>query len=288
MKRVLIAFLLILSSLYVKASAELIIDYSAATVVDDLSVERNLLIKSSNTGVYDITMRPLDDSLLSMDGKVRIPLENVYINNFNEDIFFKYNESSYLFRGMEIGSVAKNIVAKIRDYGLVPAGTYNLNFEVEAIDSATQVVDSRNTFNLQFIVPVIQEMIFEAKSPTITIGIDEVLDTNKKFCSDTNPMIYIKSNADWELIVRNDSAEPSVGNYFIRTISASNNVTKRLEDRVQLDKGQEIVIARGKAPSYKEYVTVEYSVESADNKMLAPGEYRNDLKFILKEIGEFN
>lgn len=265
--------------------AMVIIDYQGDTVVRQKNVERNLIINSDDDRVYDIALRPLDNVLSNLDGSVTIPLENVYINNTREDVYLRYNEYSNLFKDLTMCGVAKNMTAKIRDYGMIPAGIYNLNFEIQATDAETQEIASMSTFNLQFIVPVVQEVRVNAESPQITVGASDLFNPLKRINNETSPTININSNANWELSVNCDNLGEAKGNYYIRTISASSHVFERLQERVLLEQGKEIIIAKGKAPADNEFVSVEFSLVSADGKYIPAGSYENRVKYILREEG---
>ena len=260
-----------------------IIDYQGDTVVRQQNIERNLIINSDDGGVYNIAVRPLDDAVRSSDGKVSIPLNNLYINNTREDVYLRYNEYSNIFDGLTMGGVAKNMTAKIRDFGMVPAGTYSINFEVQATDVDTNQIASTTTFNLQFIVPSIQEISLHGEVPKITVGASDAFEKNKKITNETSPLVYINSNCDWELSVNADNFGERAGNYYIRTVTASANVGERLQERVLLQEGKEIILAKGKAPANNEYVSVEYSVETKDGKFIPAGNYDNKVRYILRE-----
>ena len=260
-----------------------IVDYQGDTVVRQQNIERNLIINSDDGGVYNIAVRPLDDAVRSSDGKVSIPLNNLYINNTREDVYLRYNEYSNIFDALTMGGVAKNMTAKIRDFGMVPAGTYSINFEVQATDVDTNQIASTTTFNLQFIVPSIQEISLHGEVPKITVGASNAFEKNKKITNETSPLVYINSNCDWELSVNADNFGERAGNYYIRTVTASANVGERLQERVLLQEGKEIILAKGKAPANNEYVSVEYSVESKDGKFLPAGNYDNKVRYILRE-----
>ena len=260
-----------------------IVDYQGDTVVRQQNIERNLIINSDDGGVYNIAVRPLDDAVRSSDGKVSIPLNNLYINNTREDVYLRYNEYSNIFDALTMGGVAKNMTAKIRDFGMVPAGTYSINFEVQATDVDTNQIASTTTFNLQFIVPSIQEISLHGEVPKITIGASDAFNKNKKITNETSPLVYINSNCDWELSVNADNFGDRAGNYYIRTVTASANVGERLQERVMLQEGKEIILAKGKAPANNEYVSVEYSVETKDGKFLPAGNYDNKVRYILRE-----
>ena len=260
-----------------------IVDYQGDTVVRQQNIERNLIINSDDGNLYNIAVRPLDDAVRSSDGKVSIPLNNLYINNTREDVYLRYNEYSNIFDGLTMGGVAKNMTAKIRDFGMVPAGTYSINFEVQATDVDTNQIASTTTFNLQFIVPSIQEISLHGEVPKITIGASDAFNKNKKIANETSPLVYINSNCDWELSVNADSFGDRAGNYYIRTVTASANVGERLQERVLLQEGKEIILAKGKAPANNEYVSVEYSVETKDGKFIPAGNYDNKVRYILRE-----
>ena len=262
-----------------------IVDYQGDTVVRQQNIERNLIINSDDGGVYNIAVRPLDDAVRSSDGKVSIPLNNLYINNTREDVYLRYNEYSNIFDALTMGGVAKNMTAKIRDFGMVPAGTYSINFEVQATDVDTNQIASTTTFNLQFIVPSIQEISLHGEVPKITIGASDAFNKNKKIANETSPLVYINSNCDWELSVNADNFGDRAGNYYIRTVTASANVGERLQERVLLQEVKEIILAMGKAPANNEYVSVEYSVETKDGKFLPAGNYDNKVRYILREAG---
>ena len=262
-----------------------IVDYQGDTVVRQQNIERNLIINSDDGGVYNIAVRPLDDAVRSSDGKVSIPLNNLYINNTREDVYLRYNEYSNIFDALTMGGVAKNMTAKIRDFGMVPAGTYSINFEVQATDVDTNQIASTTTFNLQFIVPSIQEISLHGEVPRITVGASDAFNKNKKITNETSPLVYINSNCDWELSVNADNFGDRAGNYYIRTVTASANVGERLQERVLLQEGKEIILAKGKAPANNEYVSVEYSVETKDGKFIPAGNYDNKVRYILREGG---
>ena len=282
MKKTLITTLLAFSScLFVKADASMvIIDYQGPTLVQQNTIEQNLLINSDDGGLYDIALRPLDDALRNTDGTVVIPLEHIYINNTHEDVYFRYHEYSTLFRGLEMGGVAKNMTAKVRDFGMVPAGIYNLNFEIQARDSETQNIASVSTFMLQFVVRPEQSLSFAGEEVAINVDAKDAFAKNKKITTSTNPIIHINSNVNWILSVNTDRFGENAGNYYIRTIASSAQVNERLQERIQLYPDKEIVIAKGKAPSNNEYVSIELAVEGKDGKILKAGNYYNNLRWI--------
>ena len=285
MKKLLITALFAFCLSAPSEASYVIVDYQGDTVVRQQNIERNLIINSDDGGVYNIAVRPLDDAVRSSDGKVSIPLNNLYINNTREDVYLRYNEYSNIFDALTMGGVAKNMTAKIRDFGMVPAGTYSINFEVQATDVDTNQIASTTTFNLQFIVPSIQEISLHGEVPRITVGASDAFNKNKKITNETSPLVYINSNCDWELSVNADNFGDRAGNYYIRTVTASANVGERLQERVLLQEGKEIILARGKAPANNEYVSVEYSVETKDGKFIPAGNYDNKVRYILREAG---
>ena len=264
-------------------ASTVIMDYQGETVVQQQSVERNLLINSDDDGIYNIAVRPLESELRSNDGKYVIPLSNLYINNTHEDVYLRYNEYSNLFYNLQMGGIAKNMTAKIRDYGMVPAGIYSMNFEIQATDVETGSIASMTTFNLQFIVPVKQEINLHSEVSEINITAENAFKKNQKIVNERSPMVYINSNTDWVLSLRADDLKEDVSNYYVRTIASSPKVNERLQEKTLITPGKEIIIAKGAAPSNNEYVTVEYSIESKDNKVIRAGKYDNRVKYILRE-----
>lgn len=274
-------------ALFLTAQAEaslVIIDYQGDTVVRQQTIERNLIINSDDGAAYNIAVRPLDEAVRSSDGKVSIPLNNLYINNTREDVYLRYNEYSNIFDGLSMGGVAKNMTAKIRDFGMVPAGTYSINFEVQATDIESQTIASTTTFNLQFVVPVNQEISLHNEIPKITVSAADAFNKSKKVTTETFPMVYINSNCDWELSINADNFGDTAGNYYIRSVSSSSGVTERLQERVLLQPGKEIILAKGKAPADNEFVSVEFSLETKDGKFIPAGNYDNRIKYILREL----
>lgn len=285
MKKALITLLIfILTALWTVSDASMVImDYQGDTVVHPYGIERALLLNSDDGRNFDIAVRPLDECVSRNDGKVQIPLENFYINNNTEDVYMRFNEYSYLFKNIVMGGVPQNITARIKDYGMVPSGVYNMMLEVQAIDSQTQAVVFNTNFNLQFIVPVIQSMSFHNVKPRIMVGAENAFAKNKKVASETAPMLYINSNTDWVLTLNTDNLDTTVGNFYVRTVSASSNVNERLQERVLLLPNKDIVIAKGTAPSNNEFVSIEYSIESKDGKIFPAGSYHNRFRYRLSE-----
>ena len=284
MKKTLITTLIVAFMAITQADASIVImDYQGETIVRPNSIERNLLINSDDGGVYDIAIKPLEDALTRSDGEVRIPLEYVYINNTHEDVYMRYNEYSYIMRHAVMNGFAKNLTMKVRGYGMIPAGTYNLNIEIQAIDPETRTVEGTSVFNLQIVVPKVQDISFHGATANINIGPNNAFIRNQKIAADSAPMLYINSNCDWVLKLDTNNFSDDAGNYYVRTISASSNVRERLQERVLLTPGREIIIARGKAPANNEYVTIECSVEGKDGDIIRAGNYMNRLKFRLSE-----
>ena len=146
------------------------VDYLGSTVSYPMGVERNLMINSDDGGEYDIALRPLEDAFVRSDGKVRIPLQYFYINNTHEDVFMRYNEFSTIFKRVVMDGMPKSMVAKIRGYGMIPAGVYNMTFEIQGVDSDTQIVKLSSSFNLQFIVPVEQSFGYQSERSRINVS----------------------------------------------------------------------------------------------------------------------
>lgn len=281
MKKLLLLFFILF--IFPCAKAEVAFDCIGNVIYSDTGVEQQLLVKSNGNNNYDIAIRPLDDFLTDSEGKHKIPLDSIFINNGTEDIFLKYNSLSYLYTALK-GGKSRVLTAKIRDFGIVPKGNYNLNLEILQLNSDTQNTIHSSSFILQFIVPSYQKLSFYERNPQIKVGIDNALQKNKQFNSEKYQQVYITSNSDWvlsvktgDLLINNDS------NYFIRATGASNNVKDYIKERYRLEPNREIIIAKGNANSHNEYVSIEYSVENSDNHFLKPGEYVDNIKFVLRE-----
>ena len=283
-KKLITTFITFTMLVLLRADAGMVVlDYNGPTVVNQTSIERSFIINSNDGGEYDIAFRPLDTVVRSTDGKYTIPLENFFVNNTREDIYFRFNEYSTIFNRLEMGGISRNLTAKIKDFGMVPAGVYNLNVEVQAVDSDTHLVASMSNFMFQFIVPKVQDISFHGAEAAINVNAKDAFEKNKKITTDGTPMAYINSNCDWSLWINTDKFGEGAGNYYIRTVSASPAVYERLQERIQLYPDKEILVAKGKAPSNNEYVSFEFAVEGKDGKIMKAGEYQNNLRFILRE-----
>ena len=179
--------------------------------------------------------------------------------------------------------VPRIMTAKIKEHGIVPAGTYSINFEVQAIDIETRDVASTSTFNLQFIVPILHELNTYNEEPKIVISAKDAFKSSYRIANEISPMIYIRSNTDWILSLDVTEFDDSIGNYYVRTTSASNKVTSRLTEKALIVPDREIILARGKAPAQNEFVAVEFSIENREGKVIPAGNYMNTIKYILRE-----
>ena len=179
--------------------------------------------------------------------------------------------------------VPKNMTAKIKECGVVPAGTYSLLLEVQATEVGTNEVVSMSTFNLQFVVPILHELNFYSEDIKITVSSSDAFKPSHKTSSETAPMIYIRSNTDWILSIDTTEFGETIGNYYVKTTSASSNVTSRLIEQALIVPNREIILARGKAPADNEFVAVELSVENPANGALKASEYVNRIKYVLRE-----
>lgn len=284
MKRLLLTTLiaLVLSCVSVQASM-VMLDYFGETHVTSNNIERTLIVNSDDGKSYNIAIRPLEEAISSTDGKTLIPLEYLFINNNREDVYLKYNEYSNVIWGTVMEEIPRNMTAKIKEYGIVPAGVYSINFEVQATDTETREIVSTSMFNLQFVVPVVHELNTYAEEPTIRIGADNAFKKNYKIVNEVSPTVYIRSNTDWVLTLDTSDFDNSICKYYVRTTTGSNKVTSRLQERAQILANREIILARGKAPAQNEFVTVEFSVENNADKVIPAGNYIHKIKYILRE-----
>lgn len=284
MKKILLTTILMTALTCVRANASMVmIDYFGETLVTSNNIERTLIVNSDDGKLYNIALRPLDDAIVSADGKTSIPLEYLFINNTREDVYLKFNEYSNIFWGTAMDGTPRNMTAKIKNYGIVPAGVYSINFEVQAIDIETQDIACISSFNLQFIVPVVHELNTYSDSPKINISADNVFKKNFKVTNETSPMIYIRSNTDWILSINAKDFENAPAKYYVRTTAASSKVTNRLTEQALITPDREIILARGKAPAENEFVAVEFSVENPDDEPIKAGNYVNTIKYILRD-----
>ena len=224
------------------------------------------------------------DFVKALKSKTSIPLEYLFINNTREDVYLKYNEYSNVFWDATMDVAPRNMTAKIKNYGVVPAGTYSITLEIQAIDIETQSVATTSSFPLQFEVPTFHELNTYSASPEIKVSVGDAFTKNKKIKNEVSPMIYIRSNTDWILSIDTTDFEKAEGRFYVRTESASSKVTSRLQERALITPDTpEIIIARGIAPAENEYVAVEFSLENPDGSYIPAGEYNYKVKYILKE-----
>ena len=284
MKKYLITSILTLMFACVPTDAAIVLlDYFGETHVTSNNVERTLIVTSDDGRSYNIAMRPLEEAITNSDGSVSIPLEYLFLNNTREDVFVKYNEYSNVIWGRTMEEIPRNITAKIKEYGIIPAGIYSINFEVQATDVETNEIVSNSSFNLQFIVPVVHELNTYSNEPQIKVSVEDAFKRNHKIANEISPMIYVRSNTDWVLTLDTTDFDTSIGNYYVRTTTASDKVTSRLQEKALIVPNREIILARGKAPAQNEFVTVEFSIEGINGNIIPAGNYVNKVKYVLRE-----
>ena len=283
MKKVLFTSLLSLILCLCANASPISIDYQGETVVEQSVVERYLLINASDDSSYTIALKPLLESLTNTDGSVSIPLDNLYINNMTEDVYLRYDQYSYIYSNVTFDGVPKNMIAKIRGFGSVPAGTYKMDFQIEATNNDTGATTT-SQFTLTFIVPVSQSVTLPAQAPKITLSASDAFNTSQKVVNEASSLLYINSNCNWELSINTENLGDTAGNYYVRTIAGSDTVTERLIEEVLLTPAQTFVIAKGSPTiSNAATVSIEYSLESKDENFIRAGSYENKIKYVLKE-----
>lgn len=285
MKKLVVTALILCAGVFLQSAdaTMIILDYQGDTIVTSNNIERTLLINSDDGGNYFIAIRPLEEYVSNSDRSIQIPLQYFYINNNKQDIYFRYNEYSNVFYDANMGGIPRSMNAKIKGYGIVPAGTYSINVEVQATDIETRQIVSTTVFNLQFNIMPYQELNLYSEEPLITVGAKDVFVKNRKVATESAPMVYINSNTDWILSIDPKDFGEMAGNYYVRTIAGTSRVTNRLQERALITPGREIILARGKAPAVNESVSVEFSVEGKDGKFIPAGNYVNTIKYILRE-----
>lgn len=259
------------------------IDYIGETYVTSNNVERSLIVNSDDGTFYNIAVRPLEETITNSDGTVSIPLEYLFINNTKEDVYLKYNEYSNIFFGAEMDGIPRNMTAKIKNYGIIPAGVYNILFEVQATDIETQEISATTSFNLRFVVPAQHELNTYAETPRIVVGASDVFKKSNKVPNEIAPRIFIRSNTDWILSLDTTGFEDAEASYYVRTTSGSAKVTSRLQEYALITPGKEIILARGKAPAENDFVTLEFTIENPEAGIIPAGNYTHRAKYILRE-----
>lgn len=284
MKKLLLTSLIVTALSCLSADATMItVDYIGETYVTPNNIERTLIVNSDDGRAYNIAMRPLEEAITNYDGTVSIPLQYLFLNNNKEDVYLRYNEYSNVFWGTAMDGVPRNMTAKIKNYGIVPAGTYKILFEIQATDAETGEVAVMSTFNLQFVVPIVHELNLYSGTSNITVSASDVFKKGQRIANETSPMIYVRSNTDWILSLDTTDFGETAGDYYVRTTAASGKVTSRLQERAKITPDREIILARGKAPAENEFVAVEFSVENPPKGAMKAGNYVNRAKYILRE-----
>ena len=284
MKRLLLTTFTAITLACAPSDASMVVfDYIGETYVTPNNIERTLLVNSDDGKSYNVAVRPLEEAITSHDGKFSIPLEYLFINNTREDVYFKYNEFSNVLWHQDNNGAPKNMTAKIKNYGIVPAGTYSIMLELQATDIQTGEIASASSFNLQFIIPIVHELNTYSETPKIVVSAKDVFKKSQKITNEVSPMVYIRSNTDWVLTLDTTDFGDAIGDYYVRTTAGSAKVTSRLQERAKITPDREIILARGKAPAENDFVTVEFSVESPANDVLRAGDYVNRIKYVLRE-----
>lgn len=284
MKKLILTTILMFALTHVQAKATMVeMDYIGETLVTSNNIERTLIVNSDDGKQYNIAIRPLEEEIKNVDGSYTIPLEYLFMNNTREDVYLKYNEYSNIFFETTMDGVPRNMTAKIKNAGIVPAGTYSILLEIQAIDIETQEVAVTTSFNLQFLVPIMHELNTYSENSMIKVSSSDAFKPLLKTANENAPMIYIRSNTDWILSIDTTDFGEMIGNYYVRTTASSPKVTSRLQERALIIPDREIILARGKAPADNEFVAVEFSVENPSKGAFKAGEYVNKIKYILRE-----
>lgn len=285
MKKTLITSLILcLWTVLCPAYAAVEMDYQdTITTITTLGVERNLFINSNDDERYRIEVRPMSSMVTNAGGNVEIPISYFAINNNTQDIDFVDNEFSTLFNNVVMNNIPRIVTAKIKNYGMVPRGTYSIGLQIQATNLDTGEVIS-TMFNLQFVVRKFQKITSSLTGSDFRLSASNALTKNARVTNEANLPITINSNCDWALVVKTDSRYGETpGDYYVRTIGATPGVTQRLQEGVLLEEDKEIILARGKAPASNEEVTIQYVLQNKDGKFIPSGSYNNNVKYVIRE-----
>ncbi len=285
MKKKLITTLIVFTwTILCPSFAAVEMDYQdTTTAITSVGIERKLIINGNDDERYRVEIRPLQGYISNATGTAEIPLTKFVINNNIQDIDFIDNEFSTIFENVVFNNIPKLINAKIRDFGMVPMGTYNIGLQIQATNLDTGEIVS-TMFNLQFVVPKTQNIAITGSATEFNLSTSDILRKNARVNSNTTTPITINSNCDWILILKTDSDYGDVpGKYYVRTISGTSNVIQRLQENVVLEENKEIILAKGKAPSSNETVTIQYMLEGMDGKFIPAGSYNNKVKYLITE-----
>lgn len=266
-------------------AAMISVDYfSDSTLVTSNNVERVLLVRSDDGENYDISIRPLEDGITGSDGVTVIPLEYLFFNNTKEDVYVRYNEYSHVFYGTDMSEIPRNIVAKIKDFGVVPAGTYTIMLEIQAKNVNSDTPIATTSFALQFVVNAFHEVTTFGESPKLTISATDAFAKNRKIKNEIAPAVHITSNTDWVLSLDPKNFPETAEKWYVKTTSGTSKVNSRLQEyALIIPGGSEIILARGTFPANNESITMEFAVENPEDGVVKEGDYSRIIKYILRE-----
>ncbi len=285
MKKLLLTTFIVLGFAVPANAFDLVVEHQSETFVgsNGCVVERTLNIRSNETGRYDITIKPLESTLDNTAGTVQIPMANVFVNNMSEDLPMIAQTETNLYQGVNIeNSLPQIATIRVKDYGVVPAGTYMLNFELQATNLDTAEVRV-SPFTLMLVIPVTQSV--ETRTPTaiITLTSENAFKKNESTSNEVAPMVYVNSNTPWELSLNTDNLVATDRNYYIRVVNSSSDMTT-LTEKVLLEPAREYILATSTLPANGAYVTVEFSMEGKDGKIIKVGTVDNVLRYIVREV----
>ena len=285
MKKTLITTLILFAwTMFSPAFSAVEMDYQdTITTITSLGVERKLIINSNDDSRYRIEVRSLANTVSNSSGTVEIPLANFVINNNTQDIDFIDSEFSTLYSNVTFNGVPQIVTAKIKDYGMVPMGTYNIGLQMQATNLDTSEITS-TMFNLRLVVEKTQNIAITGSGSQFNMSASNALTKNARITNESNLPITVNSNCNWVLVLKTDAEFGTTpGNYYVRTIGGSSNVTQRLQENVLLEESKEIILAKGNAFSSNEEVDVQFTLESRDGEFIPAGNYNNRVKYLIRE-----
>lgn len=282
--------LLILLSLFLltcgKGYCALTIQSVGGTTVNTTSISTP--IQASISALIAITLNMkvtcLDQFITNTsDSSIQIPVSQLYLNDGINEFQMQYNTPITTISGLSIsiGTYNKNYNCIVKNIGVLPPGSYTTRLKFETLNLLLPL--DTITFNLNFTIPVVQDLTNATNPVNITLFPDTVFDGNAVIDNTITPQIIIKSNDKWKLIMDTTGLGTLQGNYYFTITEVSPNVTNYINTQTQLQSNQQYVLASGNAtvskPIYGSYVTdfikLKYTLKNTSGTYITEGIYNN-------------
>lgn len=285
-----ILFLGVLFTPSVKANV-LKIDKFSMPVKMGNRISQPVNITFAANGKWRLLVQPLENKVCNQDApNYSIPIQRLELAELGGRVIsnFDIGKVMEVRTGVSAGLNSVNVSLNALTYDSDKPGSYTADIKFTLINETG--VTSEEIYNFRFTQNEIAKIDFTNKIVNLKLSKDKILQKNSSQNLDTPIGLYVTSNKNWKLYIRDVSnAKNNDLKYFVRVMSGDRTINCRLNNEHILIGTTPILLASGPSTINssinsldKKLIHVDYMIRGPTDKFIKAGSTSNEFEYRLE------